>query len=348
MKITLKNILLVALVAAFAVTMGVSSAAAEEKKAEFTWRVQTVHAPAETNRLVRPMLDEIEAASGGRIKFELYSSGELMSDDQMLQAVSRGTLDMIDGLAPNEASPVDIASLDGWPPFGWASPVEIHNIYWNRGMKEIYNAAYEELGGIKVVGIKTTDPLHIFSTKPINTYEDFKGLKISTDRIVATPFIEAGAVAVNVPVTEFYLSGQTGIVDALAWCGAKEAYSNSWYEVFPYMLSNRISGCTLTHWIANEKAWNKMPKDLQDLVTMGLKAGGLRAILYYYDDEPKHRKYFKMTTLPEEDWNKIKASQDKRYDEIAKTSERCAKLVQIYRDYNKEVSELGWYRCGDE
>lgn len=348
MRTYTKIFLLAALVAVFALTTGLSNAVAEDKKPEFKWRVQTVHAPAETQRMIRPMLDEIEAASGGRIKFELYSSGELVSDDQMLPAVQRGTIDMIDGLAPNEASPVDIAPLDGWPPFGWSSPVEIHNIYWNRGMRELYNQAYEELGNIKVVGIKTTDPLHMFSTKPINSYEDFKGLKISTDNIVATPFIDAGAVTVNLPVSEFYLSGQTGIVDALAWCGAKEAYSNSWYEVFPYMLSNRIAGCTLTHWIANEKAWNKLPKDLQDLVTMGLKAGALKAILYYYDDEPKHRKYFKMTTLSEEDWAKVKASQEKRYDEIAKISERCAKLVQIYRDYNKEVQELGWYRCKGE
>lgn len=338
----------VALAALFTIilTLGTMQGAdAADKKPEFKLRVQTVHAPAEAAKLIRPMLDDIEQASGGRLKFELFSSGELMPDDQMLPGVMRGTLDMIDGLAPNEASPVDIAPLDGWPPFGWQSPVEILNMYENRGMKDLYNAAYEELGGIKVLGVKTTDPLHIFSTRPIESYADFKGLKISTDRIVATPFVEAGAVAVNIPVSEFYLSGQTGIVDALAWCGAKEAYANSWYEVFPYMLSNRISGCTLTHWIINEKKWKKMPEDLQNILSLGLKAGALRAVLYYYDDEPRNRKHFKMTTLSDADWAKIQASQDKRYDEIAKISDRTAKLVEIYRDYNAEVEGFGWYRC---
>ena len=194
----------VALAAVFAITLtlvAMQVADAADKKPEFKLRVQTVHAPAEAAKLIRPMLDDIEQASGGRLKFELFSSGELMPDDQMLPGVMRGTLDMIDGLAPNEASPVDIAPLDGWPPFGWQSPVEILNMYENRGMKELYNTAYEELGGIKVLGVKTTDPLHIFSTRPIESYADFKGLKISTDRIVATPFIEAGAVAVNIPVS---------------------------------------------------------------------------------------------------------------------------------------------------
>ena len=111
------------------------------------------------------------------------------------------------------------------------------------------------------------------------------------------------------------------------------------------MLSNRISGCTLTHWIINEKKWQKMPEDLQNILSLGLKAGALRAVLYYYDDEPRNRKHFKMTTLSDADWAKIQASQDRRYEEIAKISERTAKLVQIYRDYNAEVEGFGWYRC---
>ncbi len=320
------------------------AAEAADKKPEFIWRVQTVHAPAEAAGLVRPILDDIEAASNGRIKFELFSSGELMSDDQMLPAVLRGTLDMIYTIAANDAAPVDILPLDCWPPFQWESPLEVLNMYYNRGMKELYDEAFEELGDVKVLGISTTDPLHLLSTKPINSYEDLKGLKISTDKIVAKPFLDAGAVAVSVPVSEFYLSGKTGIVDALAWCGAKEAVANSWYEVYPYFLTNRISGCTLIRWMANGKAFKKLPKDLQDIMEMGIRSGSLKAILYYYDDEPKNRRKFKMTTMPDQDWEKIKQSMNGHLSEIAKTSERAAKLVKIYQDYNKEVVELGWYR----
>lgn len=320
-------------------------AAAAEKKPEFTWRVQTVHAPAEATKLVRVILNDIEVASGGRMKFELFSSGELMPDDQMLPAVLKGTVEMIHTIAANDAAPVDISPLDCWPPFQWEGPLEILNMYYNRGMKEIYNKAFEELGPVKVLGVSTTDPLHLLSTRPIYKYEDLKGLKISTDKIVAKPFLDAGAVAVSVPVSEFYLSGKTGIVDALAWCGAKEAVANSWYEVYPYFLTNRIAGCTLTRWMANKRAFENLPKDLQDLMEMGIRNGALKAILYYYDDEPKNRRHFKMTTMPKEDWAKIQASMDKHLDEVAKTSDRVAKLIKIYRDYNKEVEELGWYRC---
>ena len=326
----------------------VGLAAAEDKKPEFVWRVQTVHAPAETTKLVRPILTDIEKASGGRIKFELFSSGELMPDDQMLPGVLRGTVQMIHTIAANDAAPVDIAALDCWPPFQWEGPLEILNMYYNRGMREIYEEAYEELGPVKVLGVSTTDPLHLLTTKPIYKYEDLKGLKISTDKIVAPPFLDAGAVAVSVPVSEFYLSGKTGIVDALAWCGAKEAVANSWYEVYPYFLTNRIAGCTLTRWMVNKDAFEKLPQDLQDLMELGIRAGALRAILYYYDDEPKQRRKFKMTTMPAADWAKIKESMDKHMDEIAKTSERAAKLVKIFREYNAEVQELGWYRCKGE
>ena len=320
-------------------------AMAVDKKPQFVWRIQTVHAPAETANLVKPILQDIEKAAGGRIKFELFSSGGLMPDDQMLPAVLKGTVQMIHTIAANDAAPVDIASLDCWPPFQWEGPLEILNMYYNRGMKEIYEEAYEGLGPVKVLGVSTTDPLHLLSTKPVTKYEDLKGLKISTDKIVARPFLDAGAVAVSVPVSEFYLSGKTGIVDALAWCGAKEAHANSWFEVYPYFLENRIAGCTLTRWMVNKAAFEKLPEDLQSLMELGIRAGALRAILYYYDDEPKKRRHFKRTRMSDADWNKIKLSMDKRLDEIAKTSERAAKLIDIYRGYNKEVKELNWYRC---
>jgi len=150
---------------------------------------------------------------------------------------------------------------------------------------------------------------------------------------------------VNVPVEEFYLSGQTGILDALAWCGATEAKNNSWNEVFPYFLTNNIGGNALLNYLANEKSWKALPPDLQQIIIVGLKAGALKKLLYYYNGEPANWKYYKTTSLSTEDWAKIRASQEKRWAELAKKSPRCAAIVKIYMDYNKEVEDAGWFRC---
>jgi len=256
----------------------------------YHWRIQTPHPPMQTQDFVRPWLDDLEEALGGRVEFEVYSTGELMPQDQVLDAVRAGTLDMATGLAPDWAAPIDIADFDWAPPFAWENLMELEVLYKEKGLEELFAESYEELGGIKYLGMLPCDPVHLLSSRPIQSYEDLDGLKINTYAVTAAIFADAGATSVMLPFEEFYLGGQTGMIEGLIWCGAKEGYSNSWHEVFPYLLTNPINGTCNIHAVINSELWDSLPSDMQATLSLTVESLGRRMATYYYDGEAVGRR----------------------------------------------------------
>ncbi len=49
----------------------------------------------------------------------------------------------------------------------------------------------------------------------------------------------------------------------------------------------------------------------------------------------------KLTTIPAEEWKVVEDEAAKFWDEIAKTSPRSAKVVQIFKDYNETMKNSG-------
>jgi len=310
----------------------------------YRWRIITPYPAILNAEVVQPVLDDLTAALAGRVEFELYATAEIMPDDQVIRALQTGTLDIAYVCEPIAAVPIDIAELAGDPPFAWDSPQEVFTMWHERGMKEVYEEAYADLGGIHHLGFACTDPLHLISTKPVWKYEDLKGMKINGAAQLTHIFDDAGAVSIYIPLEEMYLAGQTGLIDGLMWGGSTEGYLNSWHEVFPYFLTNPIVGACGTSWLMNEDLWNSIPSDMQAILELFVEAYGLRTNAYYYSGESSTRHYFTLTTMPGEDWNKVRQSQIEYWDEIAQTSPRCARLVKIYKDYMEEVEAAGWWR----
>ena len=48
-----------------------------------------------------------------------------------------------------------------------------------------------------------------------------------------------------------------------------------------------------------------------------------------------------LTSIPAEEWATVEAEALKFWDEIAKTSPRCAKVVDIFKKYNALMAKAG-------
>ncbi len=48
-----------------------------------------------------------------------------------------------------------------------------------------------------------------------------------------------------------------------------------------------------------------------------------------------------LTSIPEDEWTRVEAEAARFWDEIASTSDRTAKIVGIFRQYNEVMSEAG-------
>lgn len=297
-------------------------------------KAQTLWGPVQYGDVLKDWEEDFNEIHKGSIQIKAYTAGELTSMQQTIPAVQAGAVDMATCMGAHMGAPIDVVAFESAPPFAWDNAMECLTLWEMRGMKEVVSESWAALGGIVVVGHTICDPLNIISKKPLNSISDLKGLKISGDPNVARIFKDVGITSVTLTYDDLYLSAETGMIDGIAWGGATEGYTNSWYEVCPYFLTNPISGAFTNPWIMNEKLWNSLSPGQQKAITTGLNDLRGRLMAYYYEGEMESLKHFETTTIPAEEWNQLRELTFKYWDEeIAPKSDRAARIVNIIKEY---------------
>lgn len=306
-------------------------------------RLQSLGTAAEQPRYMDPWVESIRKMSSGRIDIDLFYSGELVPDDQVLPAIKAGTLDMSVYMACVNPELTPLGEIETFLPYAFLHPYELETVLKHEGLEDLIRQDYDEYGVQMVAWIHYDPALTFCSTKPLEKYEDLDGLKISSFGAYAMPLIKAGASMVNIPPEELYLAGQTGVVDALGWGGASTYYNNSWYEVYPYYLNESIGpgGGPL---LINKDVWDSMPEDLQEIVYMASRDLSWRYSIWCYREESKYREYFTVTQFSPEDHEKLVAAAMEYWDEVAQKNPEIAQAIEIVRQYNDEVNQTHWMR----
>jgi len=184
--------------------------------------------------------NRLEEKSGGRIKVELYPSGQLGDQKTQIQAVQMGAQDMYRG-NPAILSEYGVKKM---------AVLELPNIFrnvehaWNvlRGPigKELLEAIDNSNIGVIGLGFYTESPrCFFFRNKTVTKLADMKGLKIRVpESAMYMDMVRAfGASPTPISYSELYSALQTGVVD-----GAENALagyeSNKFYEVAPEFTFN--------------------------------------------------------------------------------------------------------------
>ena len=221
-----------------------------------------------TVRAVEAM-ERIRQETGGRVDIQVFPNNQLGSDTDMLSQLRSGAIELftLSGLILSTLVPA--ASINGVG-FAWASYDQI----W---------PAMDGALGAYVRGQIAKAGLHAFdrpwdngfrqitsSTRPIRTAEDLKGFKI---RVPPSPlwtsmFKALDAAPTSINFSEAYSALQTKVVEgqenALAIISAAKLY-----EVQKYLsLTNHMWD---GFWfLANGKAWARVPADLQAVIARNL------------------------------------------------------------------------------
>jgi len=134
------------------------------------------------------------------------------------------------------------------------------------GLYKILDEAYRKKHNVRYFGALCDGTgYHIMLRDKCTQKADLKGLKIR-----ATPFYQPlvktlGGVTVLTPGGEIYSALEKGVVDGACW-PAFGALDFKWYEVAKHQLRPRF-GEPVHPFLINVDSWNKLPKELQDLVT---------------------------------------------------------------------------------
>lgn len=314
-----------------------------EEQPVYKWRLTTVWVADLTDLQLRPAMERLEEVSGGRIEVEIFLADELVTQDEVIPAVQDGTIDITHNVMQLINAPIDLVDLMGCPPFTTDNGPELDVLFEERGLNELIEEAWEEVDGITWLDSGSYDPTNLITTEPITKYEDLDGLKLHGPVGIYNVLKNAGVVMTTVPWEEIYMSSQTGILDGIAWCGATEGFSCSWYETMPYFLTNPVCGAWECSWLVNDDSWNELPPDLQEMWLMAIDAWNYKRTKWYFAGESHHRTQplFTLTSMSPEDWAKVLAGKEAEYDRIAAISPRCAEAIRIVRDYQAELEAAG-------
>ncbi|MEI6213818.1 MAG: TRAP transporter substrate-binding protein [Desulfuromonadales bacterium] len=228
------------------------------------------------NIRAKEMADNIKKESGGRIEIQVFPNNQLGSDTDMLSQIRSGAIQFFT-LSPGILSTlVPNAFVNG---VGFAF----------KDYDTVWAAMDGDLGKYVRNEIAKTGTLFAFdkiwdngfrqitcSTRPIKTPEDLKGLKI---RVPVSPlwtsmFKSLNAAPASINFSEVYSALQTKTVEAQE-NPIVLASTNRFYEVQKYVsLTNHMWD---GFWfLGNKKAWDKLPKDLQDIVTKNINAAAVK------------------------------------------------------------------------
>jgi TRAP-type transport system periplasmic protein len=259
--------------AAATVLGGVSAPfVARAQQAEFTYKfANNLPDSHPLNARAKEMSAAIKTETNGRVDLQIFPNNQLGSDTDMLSQIRSGGVEFFTLSGLILATLVPAASINGIG-FAFANYDTVWKAMDGYVRKEITKANLVVMDKIWDNGFRQTTS----STKPINGPEDFKGFKI---RVPVSPlwtsmFKAFDAAPASINFNEVYSALQTKVVEGqenpLALISTAKLY-----EVQKY--------CSLTNhmwdgfwFLANRRAWEKLPEDLRAIVAKNINAAAVK------------------------------------------------------------------------
>jgi len=226
-----------------------------------------------------PFSQEVEKATNGRVKINIYAGGVLAKAPDHYDAAATGIVDfayVVHGYTPGKFPLTSVMEL----PFLFNSAVHGTNVLWE--LWEKFPELKKEHPGVKVGWVWAGDTGQLFTTKKqVRSLEDLKGLKIRTHSLILKTTLEKlGAVPVTLPISELFESLQKGIIDGCI---------TPWSAVYDFGLHNVVRYATVANFyvpsfamVINTRSFQKLSKEDQKILEqmMGKKMGNKAAIVY--------------------------------------------------------------------
>lgn len=212
---------LVAGVAVAAVTSG-------SAWAETVIRIQSViSAKADEVTMLREFADDVEALTGGSLKFEILPAGAVVGVRETLDAVDKGLIEGGFAWTHYWGGKHPAANLFGAPIAG--AGVGLDNIaflswFQYGGGKELYDRLWDEMGvNVKGFMLQPVGPEALgWFPEPINSMDDFRKLRFrAPPGMVGKAYSDIGVAAVAMGGGDILPALEKGTIDAAEWCCPK-------------------------------------------------------------------------------------------------------------------------------
>ena len=230
-----------------------------------------------------PVLAEnIKAVSNGNVQIKYYEPGKLIPPFEILSAVSSGKVNAGFGSGAYWQGKIPEAALFSAVPFGPEADEYLAWIFHGNGLK-LYQEMYDTAGyNVKVLPYAIISPeTSGWFSKPINSIEDLKGLKMRFFGLGGKVMQKLGVAVTVMPAGEIFQALEKGVIDATEFSFPAIDQKLGFYKIVKY---NYFPGwhqqATLLEMLINKDVWNSMPPNQQALLEMATKANLIHTLAY--------------------------------------------------------------------
>ena len=219
----------------------------------------------------KAMADKVFEKTNGKIEIVVVTGGALGDERGSVELAMQGDLDIAsaaNSVLTNWIPEMDI--LD--QAYLWTNKDQAHDAV-DGALGDLIEKSAEEKLGLHVIGYLESGFRDTFAKKPIETVEDFKGIKIRTmqNKYHMAAFQSFGAMPTAMAYNEVFTALQQGTIDACE-NAVSNCLSNGYYEVTKHVTFTHHA-FTYIPVLMSDKAWSKIPEDLRDEFMEGCKEG---------------------------------------------------------------------------
>ena len=242
-----------------------ASAAAITLKMQSTWPTKEIF-----HEIFEDWAKKVNGMAAGRLKIDVLPDKAVVPAFELIEAVSRGTLDGGHGVGAYWFGRNRATSLFGTgPSFGLDAEGMLAWIHYGGGA-ELYAELIQKVLKFNVIsfwhGPMPTQPLGWFRTE-IKKPEDLKDLRYRTVGLSASLFQEMGAAVKILPGGEIIPAMERGVLDAAEFNNTTSDTLLGFPDVRKIcMVHSYHQPCEYLELLFNKTKYESLPKDLQNII----------------------------------------------------------------------------------
>lgn len=292
-------------------------------------RMQTLYG-TETDDLYKAFANDVKTSSNKSLRITRFRGSELVPNDQMLDAVGKGTLDMCQGYGGYWAGQLDIAKIESGIPGAWTSYDEAMYVHEAKGLGDLIKEAYADKG-VHYLGPVFGGPYDLLTKEPVNSLEDLKKMKIRATATVGSILQKLDIPTVYLPSQELYIALSTGAIDGVIYGGSLEYKALKLHETAKhYTYLNMINPGYADGMLINKKKWDGMPPEHQKILELAVAKHSRDMHAWNVNGclDVNGEGIFEFGALPAEDSKALTVAAMDVWKEEAGKSERNAQAIQ--------------------
>ena len=330
---------------------GLASSASADKT--YKWKLATTWGSTLTPFIDAPtnMAKLAEEMSDGRLQIRVDAANKHKAALGILDMVKGGQYDMGHS-ASYYWKGKDINTLPFTTmPFGMTAPEQYAWFYYGGGM-ELMKKAYAPHGVLSFPGGNTGNQMGGWFRKEINTLEDLKGLKMRIPGFAGEVMAKLGLTVTNIAPGELYTSLERGTIDALEWVGPGMDIKMGFHKIAPYYYTGWHEPATELQFLVNEKSFNKLPKDLQQILLTAMRVSAYDMYIQNYDMSATawsqiatEYPNIKIKTFPKEVMDAMKKANEDLLNDISKDNPLLKEVLDSQKAYQQKAR--AWTEMSD-